>query len=65
MGNGMPFVTPEAWGGFGLVIFFSRKVGSEEIIGKNASLGQAITSLANFKVDPTITIATLKFVLLN
>jgi hypothetical protein len=63
--DGMQFVVPEAWGGFGLVISFSKKVGSEEIIGKNASLGQAITALANLEVDPTITIATLKFLLLN
>jgi hypothetical protein len=57
---------PEAWGGFSLVIFFSKKVGSKEIIvGKNAGLGQAITALANLELDPTITITTLKFVLLN
>jgi hypothetical protein len=37
----------------------------EEIVGKNAGLGKAITALANFEVDPTITIATLKFVLLS
>ncbi len=58
-------MAPEAWGGFGLVISFSKKAGSEEVFGKNASLGQAITALANLKVDPTITIATLKVVLLN
>ncbi len=37
----------------------------EEIIGKNAGLGKAITALANFEVNPTITLAPLKFVLLN
>jgi hypothetical protein len=31
--DGMPFVAPEAWGGFGLVIFFSKKAGLEEIVG--------------------------------
>jgi hypothetical protein len=40
-------------------------VGSEEIVGKNAGLGQAITALANLEVDPTVTIGTLKVVLLN
>jgi hypothetical protein len=49
--DGMPFVVPEAWGGFGLVISFVTKAGLEEIIGKNASLGQAIIALANLKVD--------------
>jgi hypothetical protein len=63
--NGMPFVTPEAWGEFGLVISLSKKVGSEEIVGKNAGLGKAITALENLEVDPPITIATLKVVLLN
>jgi hypothetical protein len=63
--DGMPFVAPEAWGGFGFVMFFSKKAGLEEIVGKNAGLGKAITALANFKVNPTIMIATLKFVLIN
>ena len=63
--DGTPFVAPEAWGGFGLIISFSKKAGSEEIVGKNAGLGKAITALANFQVDPTITLTTLKFVLLN
>ncbi len=60
-----PFVVPEAWGGFGLVISFGKKAGSEEILNKNAGLGQAITALVNLEVDPPITIATLKVVLLN
>jgi hypothetical protein len=63
--DGTPFVVPEAWGGFGLVISFSKKARLEEIVGKNAGLGQAITALASVEVDPTITIATLKFVFLN
>jgi hypothetical protein len=40
------------------------KWGLEEIIDKNAGLGQAITALANLKVDPTIMIVTLKVILL-
>ncbi len=37
----------------------------EEIIGKNSGLGKAITTLANFKVNPTVTtLATFKFVFL-
>jgi hypothetical protein len=63
--DGTPFVAQEAWGGIGLVISFGKKVGSEEIVGENASLGQAITSLANLEVYPPITIVTLKVVLLN
>jgi hypothetical protein len=63
--NGTPFVAPEAQGEFGFVISFSKKVGLEEIIGENASLGKAITALANFEVNLTVTLATLKIVLLN
>ncbi len=37
--DGMPFVVPEVWGGVGLVTSLSKKAGSEEIVGKNASLG--------------------------
>jgi hypothetical protein len=40
-------VVPEAWGGVGLVISLSKKAGLEEIVGKNAGLGKAITTLAN------------------
>jgi hypothetical protein len=61
----MPFVAPEAWGRVGLVIYFSKKAGLEEIVGKNAGLGQAVTALANLEVDPTVTIATLKVVILD
>jgi hypothetical protein len=63
--DGTPFVVPEAWGGFGFVISFSKKARLKKIIGENASLGKAIIALANFKVDPTVTIATVKFVLFN
>ncbi len=58
-------MAPEAWGGFGLVISLSKTVGSEEIVGKNAGLGKAITALANLEVDLPITITTLKVVFLN
>jgi hypothetical protein len=63
--DGTPFVVPEVWGGFGLVISLRKKAGSEEIFGKNAGLEKAITALANLEVDPPIMIATLMVVLLN
>jgi hypothetical protein len=63
--EGMPFVVPEAWGGFGLVISSGKMAGLEEILGKNAGLGWAITVLANLKVDPPVTIASLEVVILN
>jgi hypothetical protein len=63
--DGMPFVVPEARGGFGFVKSFSKKAGLEEIIGKNASLGKAITALVNFKVNLIVMLATFKVVFLN
>jgi len=60
--DGTPFVAPEARGGFHLVVTFNKKARSEEIIGKDASLGQTITTLANFVVDPTIAVRTCKLV---
>jgi hypothetical protein len=60
-----PFVVPKAWGVFGLVISLSKKAGLEEIVGDNADLGKAITVLANLKVDPPVTISSLKVALLN
>jgi hypothetical protein len=56
----MPFVAPKAWGGFGFVM-----AGLEEIVGKIAGLGKAITAMVNFEVNPTVTIGTLEIVLLN
>jgi hypothetical protein len=63
--NGTPFVAPEARGGFSFVIAFSKKAGSEEIVGQNASLGKAIAASANFEVDPTIPVSSRKLVLFN
>ena len=62
--DGTPFVAPEARGGFSLVVAFSKKAGSKEIVGQNASLGKAIAALANFEVDPTVTVSTRKLALL-
>ncbi len=63
--DGKPFVAPEARGGFGFIISFSKKAGLEEIVGEDANLGKAITALANFEVNLTVTFATFKFVFLN
>ncbi len=57
-------MAPEAWGGVGFVTSYGKQTGSEEIVGKNASLGQAITALANLKVDSPITIVSLEVGLL-
>ena len=63
--DGTPFVASEARGGFSLVVAFSKKAGSEEIVAQNASLGKAIAASANFEVDPTVAVPTRKLVLFN
>ncbi len=63
--DGTSFVAPEARGGFGLVVAFSKKAGSEEIVGQNASLGKAIAASVNFEVDPTVAVPTRKLVFFN
>jgi len=60
--DGTPFAAPETRGGFSLVVAFSKKAGSEEIVGQNASLGKAIAASANFEVDPTAAVPTRKLV---
>ena len=55
-------MVPEARGGFSLVVAFSKKEGSEEIVGQNISLGKAIAASANFEVDPTVAVPTRKLV---
>ncbi len=62
--DGTPFVAPEARGGFRFIVAFSKKARSEEIVGQDAGLGKAIAALANFKVDPTVAVSTLKLVFL-
>ena len=57
-------MAPETWGGFRLIVAFSKKARSEEIVGHDAGLGKAITALANFEVDPTVAVSTCKPVFL-
>ncbi len=63
--DGMLFVAPEARSGFSFIVAFSKKAESEEIVGQNAGLGKAIAALANFEVNPTLTVSTHKLVLFN
>ncbi len=63
--DGLPYVAPETRCGSCFVVTFSLKVGGKEIIGQDACLGKTITSLANFKVDPPITILTGYIVFFN
>ena len=50
----MPLVSPKSRSWVGLVVAFFFQSTTEEVIGQNASLGQPIAALANFKGDPSI-----------
>ena len=63
--DGMPFVVPETPSGSRFVVAFGLKVGAKETIGQDACLGRTITTLADFDVDPPITILTSEFVFFN
>ena len=63
--DGLPFVAPETRSGSRFVVSFGFKAGAKKIVGQDACLGKTITSLANFKVDPTIPILTGEIVFFN
>ncbi len=44
---------------------FSNEARLEKVIGKDASLGKSITALANFKLDPAISILAREIVFLD
>ncbi len=58
-------MAPEARHRSSFVVAFSHQAGSKEIVGKNASLGQTITPLVDFEVNPPITIPTGEIVFLD
>ncbi len=61
----LPFVAPETRSGSCFVVAFGFEAGAKKIVGQDTSLGKTITSLANFKVDPTILILTGDIVFFN
>ncbi len=61
----LPFVAPESRGGSRFIVALGFKAGAKQIVGQDTSLGKSITSLANFKVDPTILILTGEIVFFN
>ncbi len=58
-------MVPEARRGSSFIVAFSHQAGSKEIVGEDAGLGQTITPLADFKVNPPIMILTGKIVFLD
>ena len=49
----MPDVAPETWSVLALVIAFGREAFFEELVGKDAGLGQAVHPFLDFDIDPS------------
>jgi hypothetical protein len=60
-----PFVAPKTLSGSSFVEALSNEVQLEKVIGKDASLGKSVTALANFKVDPAISVLAQEVVFLD
>ncbi len=58
-------VAPETRSGSRFVVAFGFEAGAKKIVGQDTCLGKTKTSLANFKVDPTIPILTGEIVFFN
>ena len=51
--NAMPDVAPETRSVLALVISFGREAFFEELVGKDAGLGEAVHPFSDFDVDPS------------
>ncbi len=63
--DGVPLVTPETGGGGCLVVVKFGKAVLEEVVGKDACLGETVHATAHFKVDPGVTGKLIELVLAN
>jgi hypothetical protein len=61
----LPFMVPKSWHGSSFVEALSNEAQLEKIIGKEAILGKSVTSLANFKVDPAVSVLAQEIVFLD
>ncbi len=51
-------------GGCGVVVEFAKAV-LEEVVSKDACLGETVNAMAHFKVDPGVTGKLIELVLIN
>ncbi len=63
--DGSPLVMPETGGGGCLVVVKFGKAVSEEVISKDACLGETVHATAHFKVDPGVAGNLVELVLVN
>ncbi len=63
--DGAPLVMPEIGGGGCLVVVKFGKAVLEEVVSKDACLGETVHAMAHFKVDPVVTGKLIELVLVN
>ncbi len=63
--EGTPLVAPEIGGGGCLVVVEFVKAVSEEVVSKDACLGETVHATAHFEVDPGVTGKLVELVLVN
>ncbi len=63
--DGAPFVVPEIGGGGCLVVVNFGKAVLEEVVSKDACLGETVHAMAHFKVDPGVADKIVELVLVN
>jgi hypothetical protein len=63
--DGAPLVTPETGGGGCLVVVEFSKAVLEEVVSKDACLGETVHATEHFEVDPGITGKHVELVLVN
>jgi hypothetical protein len=61
----VPLVAPETRGGGCLVVVEFGKAVTEEVVGKDAYLGETVHATAHFKVDPGVTGKLVELVLID
>jgi hypothetical protein len=62
---GVPLVVPEPGGGGCLVVVKFGKAVTEEVVGKDACLGETIHATAHFEVDPGVVGNLVELVIVN
>ncbi len=63
--DGAPLVAPETGGGGCLIVVEFGKAVSEEVVGKDACLGETVYAMAHFEVDPGVTGKLVELVLVD
>ncbi len=63
--DGSPFVVPETGCCGRFIKTFGLKTGEEKIVSKDACLGKAIATLADFEVNSSIRVQTCELVFID